>query len=396
MTDKKDIWKSRYYLILRTYMTISGIWPYSRLGVRYIRFIPTFIFCSSILIPQLLYVIVAKDITNMIESVTAAMISIIFSYKIASIMFNKNIKSCLKTIEEDWLSLNTDTEKSILQRHTEYGQYLTTSYAVFMHMTQVFYLVKPVILTLLETDVANSTKTSISKLPFRVEYGVDIGRYFYPITIHCYLAVFAHVFSTIAVDSLYCTLIQHACGMFSIIGHVLEEIGKNNDANFRLTLNKREDSDYKTALSCLRRHLQTIEFAELIESTFTKIFLISVNLNMIGGSMTGIQMVMNLNKGVRDAAAPMAIYIAQLVHIFLQFWQAQFLLDYSIVPCESICRGNWYYTSKRCQRLFLLIMTRTITPCRITAGKIVTLSIESFGAVLKTMMSYFTVLRSFQ
>ncbi|XP_011875306.1 PREDICTED: odorant receptor 13a-like [Vollenhovia emeryi] len=396
MTDKKDIWKSRYYLILRTYMTISGIWPYRRPRDRYMHFIPTFIFSSSILIPQLLYVFVASELNDVIESLMAAIISIIFSLKVANIMFNKNIKSCLKTIEEDWLSLKTDVEISILQRHAEHGRYLTTSYAVFMHMIQVFYLVKPVLLTLLETDIANSTKASISKLPFRVEYGVDVDRYFYPITIHCYLAVFAHVFSTVAVDGLYCTLIQHACGMFSIVGHVLEEIGKNNDAKSRLTLNKIENNDYKKALNCLRRHLQVIEFAELIESTFTNVFLISVNLNMIGGSVTGIQMVMNLNKGVREAAAPMAIYIAQLVHIFLQFWQAQFLLDYSIVPCESICRGKWYYTSRRCQRLFLLIMTRTVSPCRITAGKIVTLSIESFGTVLKTMMSYFTVLRSFQ
>lgn len=91
-------------------------------------------------------------------------------------------------------------------------------FLVFMHMTQVFYLLKPLVLTLLETDATNSTKSLISKLPFRVEYGVNIDRYFYPITIHCYLAVFAHVFSTIAVDSLYYTLIQHACGMFSIIG----------------------------------------------------------------------------------------------------------------------------------------------------------------------------------
>lgn len=45
---------------------------------------------------------------------------------------------------------------------------------------------------------------------------------------------------------------------------------------------------------------------------------------------------MNLGKGAGDIAAPMAIYIAQLVHIFLQFWQAQFLLDYSIIPCESM------------------------------------------------------------
>ncbi|XP_036140375.1 odorant receptor 13a [Monomorium pharaonis] len=394
MTDRKDIWKTRYYLILRTYMTISGIWPYSRLRKRYIRFIPTFIFCFSILIPQLLYVVIAPNINEIIESVTAAFISIIFSVKVASIMFDKNVKSCFKIIEKDWQSLKTDVERSILQHHTEYGQYLTTSYAVFMHMTQVFYLLKPVILTLLETDVTNST--SVSKLPFRVEYGVDVDRYFYPITIHCYLAVFAHVFSTVAVDSLYCTPIQHACGMFSIIGHVLEEIGKNNDANFSINLNKIEDDNYKKAFDCLRRHLQVIEFADLIESTFTKMLFLSVNLNVIGGSMTGIAMVMNLGKGFHEIAAPMAIYIAQLVHIFLQFWQAQFLLDYSTVPCEAIYRANWYYTSKRCQKLFLLIMTRTISPCKITAGKIVVLSIEGFGTVLKTMMSYFTVLRSFQ
>lgn len=46
-------------------------------------------------------------------------------------------------------------------------------------------------------------------------------------------------------------------------------------------------------------------------------------------------MIMNLNNP-RDVAAPMAIYVALLVHVFLQCWQAQFLLDYSIVPCESM------------------------------------------------------------
>lgn len=111
--------------------------------------------------------------------------------------------------------------------------------------------------------------------------------------------------------------------------HMLEEIGKKNNANFNLTLNKTEDNDYKTALNCLRRHLQVIKwvlmilynrywneiistvsiflcllelcsdsrfcrFAALIESTFTKIFLISVNLNVIGGSISGMQVYINL------------------------------------------------------------------------------------------------------
>ncbi|CAL1688097.1 unnamed protein product [Lasius platythorax] len=400
MFDKKDIWNSRYYIIPKVYLTISGIWPYDRLRDRCIRFVPMFTFCFSILIPQLLYVLTATmDLDDIFESVPSVLISIVFSYKIASMMLNsKNIKSCLKMIEEDWLSLKTDVEKTILARHSEYGQHLTTFYAVFMHMTAFFYLLKPVILTLLEDNTANVTKSSISgasKLPFHVEYGEKLDQYFYPITIHCYLGVFAHVFCTLAVDTLYYTLIQHACGMFSIVGHILEDIGKDNDANFHMKLDKIKDVDYHKALDCLRRHLHVIEFAELIESTFTNIFLISISLNMIAGSICGIRVMMNLSN-MRDIAAPLAIYVAQLTHLFLQFWQAQFLLDYSIVPYESICKGKWYYTSERCRKIFLLIMNRTMSPCTLTAGKIVTLSIESFGTVLKTSMSYFTVLRSFQ
>lgn len=110
---------------------------------------------------------------------------------------------------------------------------------------------------------------------------------------------------------------------------MLEKIGKKNDVDFRLKLDKMEDDDYRTALDCLRRHLHVIEcvltkmctrclleiisaalyfyvacicaqdsrfyrFAELIESTFTNIFLISVNLNIISGSVTGIQVCINL------------------------------------------------------------------------------------------------------
>ncbi|XP_028050528.2 uncharacterized protein LOC114255590 [Monomorium pharaonis] len=96
MTDKKDIWKSRYYRILRTYMSLLGIWPYDRLCKRYIRFIPTFIFSFSILIPQLAYTVaIASDFNDVIDSVTSAIISIIFSFKIASIMFDKNVSNNL-------------------------------------------------------------------------------------------------------------------------------------------------------------------------------------------------------------------------------------------------------------------------------------------------------------
>ncbi|XP_032686513.1 odorant receptor 13a-like [Odontomachus brunneus] len=338
----------------------------------------------------------AADLDDIFSCTPSIWISIIFSFKIASLMMNnEKLKTCLRTIENDWSTLNTDTEKTILQRRAMYGQYITMSYAAFMQLTGILLILKSAV-TLLFEDTTDTTVPVIvaeSKLPFRVEYGEKLS--LCPVALHCYLAVFAHINITIAVDSLYITLVQHACGMFEIVGHTLELIGKSNDHNFNLKPNRMTDEDYEKALNCLRRHLRVIEFADLIETTFMNIFLVSVCLNMIGGSMIGIQVVLNLDNA-KDIIEPLTIYFAQLFHLFLQFWQGQFLLTYSVVPYESICKANWYYTSGRCRKILLLIMNRTVLPCKLTAGKIITLSIESFGTVLKTSMSYFTMLRSFK
>lgn len=99
---------------------------------------------------------------------------------------------------------------------------------------------------------------------------------------------------------------------------MLEHIGDETDVNFNLKPDKINDKNYNKAFNCLRKHLHVIEcvlfliammyntlpilyhlsfvtlkfhhrFAELIESTFTHIFLVSISLNMIGGSICGIQ-----------------------------------------------------------------------------------------------------------
>ncbi|KAG5313112.1 OR13A protein, partial [Acromyrmex insinuator] len=401
MNDKEDVCQSRYYFVLRLYLTISGLWPYHKLRDRCIRFVSLFVFSFTILIPQILYLLIGSTtLDDVFECAPSIFISMIFSFKILVIMLNsEKLKTCLNIIQKDWLSLNTNVEKIILERHTKYGQYLETFYAVFMHTTACLFMLKPIVLTLTANDVFNLTKSSItyaSRLPFHVEYGEKFNQYIYPIAVHNYAAVVAHSFATIAVDGLYYSLIQHACGMFSIIGNTLENIGKNNEENFDAKPIKVKDDNYSKTLHCLRRHIITIEFAAHIESLFTKIFLITLNLNMISSSISGIQVLMNLDKGANDITGPLTIYVAQLIHLFLLFWQGQFLLDYSILPYESICRANWYYTSQRCRKLLLLMMYKTVIPCKITAGKLMILSIDNFAMVVKTSLSYLTVFRSMQ
>lgn len=93
-------------------------------------------------------------------------------------------------------------------------------FVVFMQFVGILLIFKSLAVILIEdiSDATISTLVAESKLPFRVEYGEKLGRYLYPMAMHCYLAVFAHISITIAVDSFYIVLVRHACGMFAIVG----------------------------------------------------------------------------------------------------------------------------------------------------------------------------------
>ncbi|GAB1867912.1 Odorant receptor [Camponotus japonicus] len=211
------------------------------------------------------------------------------------------------------------------------------TYGVFMQFVGVLLILKSLLVILIK-DTSDATITSLaaeSKLPFRVEYGEKFGRYLYKITIHCYLAVFAHISITIAVDTFYIALVWHACGMFAIVGNTQEHIGKDKDNNFDLKPDKIVDGNYSKALECIRKHLHVIQFVDRVYILeHSRYSWSAVCLNMIDGSMIDIQVILNLNDA-KDIVGPLTIYIAQLIHFFLQFWPAQFLLDYSI-PYQSI------------------------------------------------------------
>ncbi|KAL0111611.1 hypothetical protein PUN28_013063 [Cardiocondyla obscurior] len=89
-----------------------------------------------------------------------------------------------------------------------------------------------------------------------------------------------------------------------------------------------------------------------------------------------------------------AYIIAQLLHLYIACWLGQQVIDHSDRVYTSTYRGEWYESSPKSRKLLNMIMLRSTSPCTLTVGKLMILSLPSFSAVVRASASYFTVLRS--
>ncbi|KAL2727275.1 odorant receptor 13a-like isoform X2 [Vespula squamosa] len=372
-----------YYKMLQFFMRICGLWPYQSYFAKYFFIIMTMFLSEGILVGQLTEVVQNRnDLNEVIDCVPNMVITIIVGIEFTGLIFNsEKLKICIDRIAEDWQQLSSNEEIELLKSFTVEGQKLAFVYIFYVSLTGFMFLLQPVLVLSLNSD--NSTDAK-STLPYRVQYGIDIEKYYYEILFHSYVSLVSHLLVLSSINLIYISFIQHACGLFSVIGYKLEHIGDEEGLDVDLNMKKVDDNNYRIALDCLRKHIKVIEFSESVDASFSVSYLFNLGFFVLILAVSGTQVLMHsddMNEAVRYAS----LFISIIIQIFWQCWQAQRLLNYSNIPYESACQGHWYYTSTRCKKTLALIMIRSSKPCEITAMNLVTFSIETFSSLFAAM-----------
>ncbi|KAK0084517.1 hypothetical protein PV325_006889 [Microctonus aethiopoides] len=86
--------------------------------------------------------------------------------------------------------------------------------------------------------------------------------------------------------------------------------------------------------------------------------------------------------------------IGEVFHLFYSSWQGELLLEHSASIFYKAYDCQWNDTSVRSQRLMVPLLMKSATPCKLTAGKSFTMSLQSFSMVVKSSFSYLTVFTS--
>nr|UEN71231.1 olfactory receptor 48 [Gregopimpla kuwanae] len=376
----------RYYRLNKLYMSSLGIWPEQTLFYRCL--IPFFFSTTliSIIIPELIRIRdVWGNVDKVIEGIPPLLVMIVSFIKVFNSSINiGKMRKVIHRISHDWEYLNDPESAEVLHNYAARGRLITVVYSIYIYGSMSLYLILPVMPGILDILIPLN-ETRPRKPLYEAEYGVDADDYFFEILIHSYVTTIVTISVLVSVDSMYFINVQHACALFKVVG-----------VNLKMSLEEKHfkgEHGFGTIRHCINLHKDALSFADLLESTYSTAFAGIIFIYLLTMSISGVLTLIKI--GQPDDMLRFASFtLAQAFSLYLNSVPGQNLIDHSLHIHSVFYEFPWYEMPAKVQRLIILMMLRSIRPCVLTAGKVYLISMESYSSVMKSAMSYFTVLSS--
>ncbi|KYN08362.1 Odorant receptor Or2 [Cyphomyrmex costatus] len=204
-------------------------------------------------------------------------------------------------------------------------------------------------------------------------------------------------------DNLLGLINLHTAGQFKILQHRLKTILKKVEQTdtIRSLDEKQKQKVYEKLKECVILHHKLIWYSEKMEQIFMYPTLCQLLVSGVMLCVAGFQVFLGQGTLVRRL-----IFIAHTNGCFIQLFvvtlTATDLMNESRAVGDAAYNTNWqvlsYEENRGIRKAILMIMTRSVRACSISAGGFFPVSLETFMAVnlvLSTAASYFALLRKF-
>ncbi|XP_014475014.1 PREDICTED: odorant receptor 82a-like [Dinoponera quadriceps] len=386
-----------YSLQLSRWFLISiGAWPQTPTSslierLSSIILIPMWTSMIAIItIPCILYVFLEAKGIQMKLSPLVSVFHRIMGFLNYSILLarGKDIHECIKHMEEDWRVVPKIEDYEVMMKHSKMGRYMTGICATFVQGSAFLFNLAATMKTV--TFVINNVSTTTHPLSCPA-YRKLVDARFSPaneimITVQVMSSYVANS-STLCICSLAIVFAMHASGQLSMLYTWFNEIIEDNA--------KRNYSVQRKLASIVKHHLRVLCFITRMENIMYKACFVELAGCTLNMCLIGYYFVMNW--GVLTTAkitSYSTIYISMAFNIFIFCYTGEIVAE----QCKNVGRmaymTNWYELDHKTARSFILVIVRSNNVIKITAGKIVPLSIATFGDVIKTSLAYMNALQA--
>ncbi|KAF3054332.1 Odorant receptor 058 [Nylanderia fulva] len=330
------------------------------------------------------------DMTLMIENLRITLPTAINLLKLVVMRWKQSVLlSILNMIKEDWMTLNVDTERDTIVKRMRIVRMIVISAYVLMTVT----FIAMISFSFFGLSFRHLTNLTDGNKPFLLQayyfYDTDKSPLFEFTYFTQILALFQMVVIYVSVDSFFGFVICHICGQLENFRCQLDNLVAGKEFNKALGDN-------------VMTHLRLIRYVDQIEDIFTSILLGSLIYFAIVFCLAGFMFVVVISNEKINAASFSRLYysIAAIIILFSQMFFYCYAGELLTEQCEANYRAvynlDWYKWEPKQMRNLVILMIRIQKPFRITAGKIVPLTMTTFCSLIKTSVGYVSFLLTIQ
>ncbi|KAF3054305.1 Odorant receptor 108 [Nylanderia fulva] len=326
------------------------------------------------------------DLELMIDNLRLTLPLIIVSLKLVIIRWKQIVlSSVLNMMAEDWMASKLSVERDVMMKYAKTSR-LFVIYTYVVTLSASSLLIVPSCIGQPTRYVTNLTDRN-KPLPMQTYYFYDTDKspQFELTFLTQALTLILALYVYLSVDAFLVLVVLHVCGQLENLKHRLVNLVSCNDFDRALSSN-------------IVTHIRIIRFANNIEDIFTFIMLGLVLYFAIIFCLYGFQSLIVITEGkINDAGIVRVGYIVFVVIIlFIQMFLYCCVGELITEKCEAIYRAlcdlEWYNLESGRAKHIIILLLRTQKPPRITAGRIIPLTITTFCSFVKTSVGYISFL----
>ncbi|KAF3054538.1 Odorant receptor 303 [Nylanderia fulva] len=381
----------KYFSVCRILLLAVGLWPYQQSNLIRFQFICLFSILTTSVIFQCTVFISQKCTVDLLIKVLSYVFLFFFSIaKYYIFFFNLEVmKNMLEQLFYECNKLKDANEITIIEKYGSNGKWTTVIIILFI-LSILIYIVLS-----FWSDIFNvilSTNSSRHNLLI-VEYFIDQEKYFYLILLHSIASICIALTVIMGTGTLFMIYFQLICGMFTVASYRIE---RAMSVNMLQDINLRQNIlTFKGLICAVDIHRQAMKLAKLFQSNLEIMMFLLIIFGVLSGCLNMFQIV-SCRDNIREFLMSSINTSVLVIYAYLSNYCAQLATDHNHQVFVTAYNTPWYLAPLYIQKMILFLLQKTSKTFRINIGGIYDGSIEGFATLVKTALSYFTVIRSTQ
>ncbi|XP_063977566.1 uncharacterized protein LOC135162726 isoform X2 [Diachasmimorpha longicaudata] len=380
MSGADEFWNHHYYKMMKDVTSFLGQWPYQSTRRHIFSAIVTFSILGMMLVVQLsAFWINRHNIDTVLDCCVPFVADLMIFVKYTNNCCHYNMMIHLfEQIKCNWTILPKNNGLHCLHNYSAFGQKFVKFYMTAMWASWASYVSEP-LQERLTVYLLYPNVTLAKRFSMPLEFGpIDVDTWYYYLWCATSFGIFTRLTVIGSCDVIMFTFSEHANGLLKGLGYAIEHLPSHDGCTS-------EEECYEYMKRCAMIHSRAIDFAEHVRDMYLWSFFGIIGLNMTLISITGVQIVNSMANWKKMTKFVINI-ITQMLHLFVECFVAQRVMDASSNLKETITNAKWYDASIKTQKLIPLMLLRAQNPVVLTAGKVIIMGMNTFAVDTQLMI----------